>query len=438
MKKVLHLLFCLILFITFKIQAQTNFWTPQAVGLLPANHFVYAISAVNKDVVWAVVDSTILGTVRNTHLIKVLKTTNGGTTWRLYKVAEAPGKFSLDIQAIDSTVAWITDRSGVLYKTTDGGNTWAAKYTGTAAGTWLRFFNPQSAIVWRGSNFARTQDGGETWTNGSITGFDTNESIYVIGGTNSCTVIGDTIWGGTDKSRIVRSTDKGLTWLFLSLQNLTNFNAKITILSIAFKDARNGIALGWNTNTLVSYLARTTDGGNTWTNITTYPFSLGSTIEYIPGTTGSFVLCDTDGLSAYSTNFGQTWVKIDALFGNPIRFLNYQTGWAGKTYITAVGPAMYKWNGGSILSAIKVLDAEDIALKISPNPTSGFLSIAYNEDFKPQNLSIYNACGTLVFEKKNLSNSLEMLDLQTLPNGIYLVQMKNTEGVVAKKIVIQQ
>jgi photosystem II stability/assembly factor-like uncharacterized protein len=436
MKKTLQALFCLILFFTVKIQAQT--WTPQATGLLPANHFVYAISAVNKDVVWAVVDSTILGSVRNTHLIKVLKTTNGGTTWRLYTVKEAPGRFSIDIQAIDSNVAWITDRSGVLRKTTDGGNTWVSKYTGAAGGTWLRFFNPQTAIAWRGTDFARTQDGGETWTAGTITGFNTatNENVY-IGGTNSCAVVGDTIWGGTDQSRIVRSTDKGLTWQFFSLQSLPNFSAKINMLSVAFKDGRNGMALGWNSNTAVSYLARTTDGGNTWTYMTTYPFALGASVEYIPGTTGSFVVCDTDGLSAYTTNFGQTWVKIDALFGNPIRFLNYQTGWIGKTYITAVGPAMYKWTGGSILSAIKVFDGDDIALKISPNPTSRFLTIDYSVDFKPTQLSIYDTSGKLVLEKTNLSNSSEMLDLQAVTNGVYLVQLKNREGVVAKKIVVQ-
>jgi hypothetical protein len=37
-----------------------------------------------------------------------------------------------------------------------------------------------------------------------------------------------------------------------------------------------------------------------------------------------------------------------------------------------------------------------------------------------------------------LQFSLQVIDLQGFTNGVYLVQLKNTEGVVARKIVVER
>jgi hypothetical protein len=37
-----------------------------------------------------------------------------------------------------------------------------------------------------------------------------------------------------------------------------------------------------------------------------------------------------------------------------------------------------------------------------------------------------------------LQSSSQTIDLQGFTNGIYLVQLKNTEGVIARKIVIEK
>jgi photosystem II stability/assembly factor-like uncharacterized protein len=445
MKKILYIIFSF--FFIGTLSAQSNFWTPQAIGILPSNYTIIAISVVNKDIVWGLAD-TLLGnstTIPANTPLKVIKTTNGGTTWSVFDVTPGVGRFGVDIHAFDTTTAFVTVQAlrsatnNNLYKTIDGGKNWISIIGNSyAPSAFIRYFDAQNAIIWNRHASGRSTDGGVTWSPGSVTGWLSTEGMGWSSTSNVCTVVGDTIWSGTTNARVVFSTDKGINWRFTDLKSMPNFTTDVTVFGIAFRDARNGIVMGWNSVTFVTYLARTTDGGQTWSPLTTYPFTLGSGIEYIKGTPGSFIVNDYEGLTAYTKDFGQTWVKLDSLNTNSIRFLNPQTGWIGREPIVAGGPAMYKWNGGNILSSIKVFEADEIGLKMSPNPTSRYLNIEYSEDFKPISLTVYDAQGKAVFQKNTLLQTAQNLDLQTLPNGIHLVQLRNTEGYVSKEIIVQR
>jgi hypothetical protein len=443
MKKALQLF----VFLTFAptLNAQvSNLWTPQGAGLLPKNYDILGISIVNKDIVWALADSTYTSPLPSTFVPKVLRTINGGTTWQVYNIEPATKLFALDIHAVDASTAWITAQSvgtGVtghkLLKTTDGGVTWTEKFNTYAASLFVRFSDAQNGFIWNRHFFARTTNGGEAWSPSSVAGWSNTEGFFSAGITNACITIGDTIMGGTSTSRICLSPDKGTTWKFLDLRPVSFFGENVAILSLAFKDARNGIALGWNQASFITYLAKTTDGGTTWAQIASYPFTLGSAIEYIRGTNNSYMVTDFDGLTAYSTNAGQSWVKMDSTSSQTIRFLDKQTGWIGAAYSKVGGPSMYKWNGAGILSDIKVLDAAEVSLKVSPNPTSRFLSISYSNEFKPTSLTIYDALGKTVLSQKGGAIAPQNIDLQSFTNGTYLVQLQSPEGYVSQKIVVQ-
>jgi photosystem II stability/assembly factor-like uncharacterized protein len=443
MKKILHLFLYLSVLTTLNAQTTpSNLWTPQGIGLLPKNYGISGISVVNKDVIWAVADSFYSNPMPSNHSVKVLKTTNGGTNWQVYTVDLAVGRFGTDIHAFDGSSALIAvyNVGGTrhdLLKTIDGGTTWTSKNNTRAAALFVRFFDKQNGFIWNRESFARTQDGGETWTPSTIFTWLNTEVFFTAGSTNACITIGDTIMGGTSISRIALSTDKGITWKFQDLRAVPTFGEQVTILSLAFKDARNGIAMGWNKTTRITYLASTTDGGTTWTNLSNYPFTFGSAIEYVRGTNNTYFITESYGLSAYTTNAGQSWVKVDSLEGDALRFLDRQTGWVGTSISKVGGPAMYKWNGGNILSSIKVLEAEDVSLKVSPNPTSRFLTVEYAHDFKPTSLTIYDASGKTILTQRNPPTTSQNIDLQDFENGVYLVQLRGTEGVVAQKIVVQ-
>jgi photosystem II stability/assembly factor-like uncharacterized protein len=444
MKKILPFYLCLNFFCTLQAQTISDKWTPQAIGALPQNYDIVGISVVNKDVIWAIADSTYVNPLPSTFTAKVLKSINGGTSWQVFALPIA-ARIGLDIHAVDANVAWVATQlpnSGTaghnLFKTTDGGANWVSKLDGYGASLFVRFFDAQNGIAWNRAEYALTQNGGDTWARNFMSGWSNTEGFLLGGITNACAIIGDTIMAGTSTSRIVMSPDKGVTWKFQDLRPVSFFGQQVAILSVTFKDARNGIALGWNQNNFNSYLAKTTDGGTTWTYMTTYPFTVGSSVEYIRGTSNSYLVTDSDGLTAYTTNAGQSWVKIDSARGQTSRFIDKQTGWIGRVQSTVGGPAIYKWNGGGILSDIKVFEAEEIALKMSPNPTSRFLNVEYSADFKPTSLSIYDATGKTVLVERNLGISSQVIDLQGFTNGFYLVQLKNTEGVIAHKIVVER
>ena len=445
MKKALHFIFFLSFIGSMTAQTPSNLWTPQGIGLLPAGHDVLSIAVVNKDIAWAATNLSIIGPIPGNNVSKILKTTNGGTTWQTYNLSAATGRAGLEIYAIDSLVAWITTASYAglpndLYKTTDGGNTWVLKTSGYEASLFIRFFDAENGIIWNRHRLAMTTNGGNTWTTSTVSGFASNENFGSASINNAWATVGDSIWGGTTLSRIAFSPDRGVTWQFQNLQSVPNFGTKVWIVSVAFKDARNGIAMGYNSNTTFVYLAKTTDAGATWSSISaTYPFTNGSAIEYVRGTKGTYIIGDFGGLSAYTTNAGQSWIKIDDLEINCLRFLNAQTGWAGRATTTANGPVFYKWNGGSSLTDIKVIEPEELALKISPNPTSRYLTVSYSADFKPTELTLYDLAGKAIFYKKDPSVFSQVIDLEGLANGIYLLQLKNTEGVTAAhKVVIKR
>ena len=100
-------------------------------------------------------------------------------------------------------------------------------------------------------------------------------------------VKGNSIWFGTNKGRVFRSTDKGYNWAV----STTAFGSTALIQSVAFKDSLTGIAvnaLGPNAN-----LNITTDGGITWSSQTfTLPFPIDN-IAFVKGTDSTLIAtCD--------------------------------------------------------------------------------------------------------------------------------------------------
>jgi len=335
MKKVLlPILFTAVFSLTTMAQ-----WTIQSVA--PAR--LYSFKAVNEQVVWGV---GLKGTI--------VKTVDGGAHWVTKTVTDA-GYTNYQLDAFDSTTAWVAGTGSStlkVWKTTDGGNSWSVVYTeagGFSDG--LKFFDANTGIVWGDPltasaskwQVSKTTDGGKTWTlvNG-IPAADSANGEY--GCACSIETYGDNVWfigysavAGTPE-KVYYSTDRGSTW---KVSQYDMLGGKSYQAYVAFSNAKRGIVAG-----LDSTIARTTDGGITWTT---------------SGVKGAYFR----GASAIR-NYQDAYVAVGGLDGSPQIYFTYDGGktWTPSTTtseylrtVVAVGGTAFtggytgtiaKWTGASL------------------------------------------------------------------------------------------
>ncbi|HZS06255.1 MAG TPA: hypothetical protein VFD58_15545 [Blastocatellia bacterium] len=323
------------------------------------------VSAVNRNIAWA---SGSNGTYA--------RTIDGGMTW---KAATVPGAEKLDfrdVEAFDANTAYLLSigegENSRIYKTTDGGKNWALQFTSR---------NPKAffdAIAFRDVNngiaisdpvdgrfvVIRTTDGGATWKEippENIPPALPNEGAFAASGT-CLTVQGkNNVWfgtGGAASARVFRSADGGQTWDVADTPILSS-NASSGIFSLAFKDAMNGIAVGGDykkEKEATDNIARTTDGGRTWTLVRNQGLSgFRSAVAWVPGAGRSTLVAVGPAGSDYSLDDGASWVSIDSAGWHALSFARRGSdGWAaGEAGRIAKFTGISSQKGGRTKSAGK-------------------------------------------------------------------------------------
>ena len=231
------------------------------------------LSVVNENVIWA---SGTGGTV--------IKTTDGGKTW---KVMTVPGGETLDfrdIEAFDANTAYILSigngESSRIYKTTDGGKTWKPQFKNTNE---KAFFD--SIACWDKSNciamsdpvdhkfvLIETKNGGKSWDPMDTSRLPTakdGEAAFAASGTCLITQGKNNVFlvSGGNAARVFRSHNRGLSW-FVADTPIVKGTAGSGIFSIAMFDSKRGVIVGGNyekPDEAKNNLAFTNDGGVTWT-----------------------------------------------------------------------------------------------------------------------------------------------------------------------------
>lgn len=172
------------------------------------------LSVVNDEIAWA---SGTKGTV--------VKTLDGGRTWKLFTV---PGMEQADfrsIYAFDGRKAIIANvgSPGHILRTEDGGERWTTVYTNTDPETFVdgvAFWNEQEGIAYGDPIKGRmlmlkTIDGGLSWQElESSPRLEPGEASFAASGTG-IRCFGDSdilVCTGGTVSRLWHSADKGVTW----------------------------------------------------------------------------------------------------------------------------------------------------------------------------------------------------------------------------------
>jgi photosystem II stability/assembly factor-like uncharacterized protein len=299
------------------------------------------VQAVSENVAWA---SGAAGTV--------LRTTDGGATWRRVGVPDADSLDFRDVAAVDSLVAYAMSAGegergrARIYKTTDGGRSWSVVLSDTTRGTFfdaVSFWDRNRGVAVSdpvGGRFVVvvTEDGGQTWRRPAATGMPAarpGEAAFAAGGSALTIQPPAHIWfvtGGTPGGRVFRSDDAGRTWVAYDVPAVAPQAASSGLFAIAFKDPQNGVAVGGDytrprdggRGVLV-----TPNGGVTWLgNGTEAARGYWSGLSVIPGARrGQFVAVGGPG-TILTRNMGDGWSRVDSVAYNGVSFAAPNVGWA--------------------------------------------------------------------------------------------------------------
>lgn len=308
-------------------------WVAQASGVTAS---LRGVCAVDASVVWA---SGAGGTV--------LRTVDGGATWR---AAVVPGAADLDfraIHALDRQTAWIMSSGpgskSRIYKTGDGGARWSLLYTNPdAAGFFdaLAFWDSRRAVVLGdpvNGQFVilTTRDAGQTWQRSSLPPALKDEGAFAA--SNSCLTVRASreVWfgtGGPSGARVFHSTDGGAHWDVASTP-VRHDSASAGIFSLAFGDSLREVAVGGDYGKpadATANIAVSSDGGRTWSAPAgAHPKGYRSAVAYLPFRK-LWIAVGTSGTDV-STDGGQKWIPFDRNSYNAI-------GAASDDAVWAVGP----------------------------------------------------------------------------------------------------
>ncbi len=417
-------------------------WQPMAAGLLPNNTVIFSISAIGENVVWAVASGEYYqGPIPSSVYPRVLRSIDGGQSWTVSGIEAAASTISFQIVAVDSLIAWITtqDYGGgagrALYNTVDGGLNWTKILPEGAGGVALnRFADGQHWLAHNRQAISRSADNGSNWTSATVLGYQTGEYQILNSGANLSNTIGDTLWSGTSAGRILRFTDYGQSTQFFS----TPLGSATTITSIAFQDHLNGLCYSQNISNN-NRIARSTDGGGTWTLLTQQPgTTIGWNIAAVPGSPGFYVLASNynfaSGKVAITTNFGASWsVETVNQPLNAVAFTSSTTGWIGAGKITSsIQPALFKYAGSPLVAT--TMPDELPGFIVSPNPVSDVIYFDFEgcEGEETIIASLTDLQGHCVFTGKI---SDKKLNVSQLPVGTYIFKIETEQGFALRKIV---
>lgn len=236
----------------------------------------------------------------------LFKSSDGGQTWA------TSGAFTslMDVKPkpTDANVVYVAGIGPAgtgLYKTTDGGLTWVrlltVSFLGGPAGNRLAVDPGQPDLVYAvtGNLMWKTPDGGAHWSNVMLS--RALMSISLDPGNSS------TIYATTNGYGIYKSVDAGQTW--------TGYTSGIRGLNFPHSESRSLEIDASNPKILyagtIANGHRSTDGGQTWSGLN-LPMPLASTLATHPAAPG--VVYAHDGYTYKSVDWGANWTELSTPF----------------------------------------------------------------------------------------------------------------------------
>ncbi|MCT7357160.1 oxidoreductase [Streptomyces sp. 15-116A] len=271
------------------------------------------LAAVSRNTAW-------LAGTRGT----VLRTTDGGRSWRNVSPPGAGELQFRDVEAFDARRAVVLaigeGEASRVYRTDDGGRTWTESFRNTDA---RAFFDHRHGLAMSDPVDGRfrilsTRDGGRSWTVLPDTGMPPalpGEAGFAASGQCLVSSGPKDVWmatGGAARARVLHSADRGRTWTVTDAP-IPGGDPARGVFALAFRDRTHGLAVGGDfrpDQPSADAAAHTADGGRTWRPATASPPAYRSGAAWLPHSRRAALAVGPTGTDL-TTDGGRTWRTVD-------------------------------------------------------------------------------------------------------------------------------
>jgi photosystem II stability/assembly factor-like uncharacterized protein len=396
-------------------------WTSQTSGV---STLLRSVCVVDENICWMAGDGG-----------KVLRTTDGGTTWTNVSASPIPTSNLDVVRAIDANTALVacTPSATYVYRTTNGGNTWAQVFTQTGgyiddigfkdANTGFMYGDPVGSrwSLWK------TTNNGATWDS---TGLYLAQESSEAGWDNAMTVQGNNIWFGTNYTRVYYSTDFGSSWDYGETSGMTNSNNVCFNGDTGFAATSGAIMIS-------------TDGGEDWVNDTliftgSIHFATASGLFWFVSSSDTNIYCSRNNGTNFSSEFqisssgGYPWGINSKLVGDKI------ICWIGCTTGGIYKSTRYT---SGISSNTSNIPEKYILSQNYPNPFNPVTNIKFGI---PKNsfvtIKVYDILGkeiaTLVNKNLTTGSYNVSWNAGSFNSGVYFYRIQAGSFTDAKKMIL--
>lgn len=254
----------------------------------------------------------------------VLRTTDGGATWRGTTVANANHMESIHFPT--TTTGYLTGSDGKIFKSNDGGATWSELNIPQldSGRTWGLYFVSANTGVATGGGcagyqyFWRTTDGGTNWSL-------RKDSVTNSGLTDPILYQADGVGFAVSSGNIWRTNDGGVTWNVEFSTGTNIWHEEITNVGDSFLVPYSGVSCTGGANG--GGMRFTTNYGNTWRSVATGQRMFGA---FLHDEQTGWAVGDNRAVY-YTEDAGLTWelknCGIEPGHMDDIWFISRNTGW---------------------------------------------------------------------------------------------------------------